>query len=110
MSTLPPEHHFTRNERAQSWFGVCDPRGPAQSEPEAKNIPPGRSTTVVPELLPPFSDLVEIDCQDCGGRGYDPGGINLRAASTYGRRKTAQLVTEPARKPSSATTSPRPFA
>ena len=41
-----------------------------------RRIPPSRATTVGPEPLPPFSDLVEIDCQDCGGRGFDPSGIN----------------------------------
>jgi hypothetical protein len=43
-------------------------------------IPPGSATTVGPEPLPPFSDLVEIDCQDCGGRGYDPGSVNPQEA------------------------------
>ena len=43
-------------------------------------IPPARATTVGPEPLPPFSDLVEVDCQDCGGRGYDPGGSNPQEA------------------------------
>jgi hypothetical protein len=46
----------------------------------AARIPPGRATTVAPEPLPPFSDLVEIDCQDCGGRGYDPSSINPQEA------------------------------
>lgn len=43
-------------------------------------IPPARATTVAPEPLPPFSDLVEIDCQGCGGRGYDPGSVNPQEA------------------------------
>jgi hypothetical protein len=41
-------------------------------------IPVGRATTVASEPLPPFSDLVEIDCQDCGGKRYDPGAINTK--------------------------------
>ena len=45
-----------------------------------RGIPPGSAMTVGPEPLPPFSDLVEIDCQDCDGKGYDPGGINPQEA------------------------------
>ena len=41
--------------------------------------PPARATTIAPEPLPPFSDLTEINCQDCGGKGYDPGSVNPRA-------------------------------
>jgi hypothetical protein len=45
-----------------------------QSEP--RRIPAGKATSVALEPLPPLSDLVEIDCQDCGGGGNDPGGLN----------------------------------
>jgi hypothetical protein len=58
-------------------------------------IPPTSTTKVGPEPLPPFSDLVEIDCQDCGGRGYDPGGINPQEAdycpTCYGSGKETIL-------------------
>lgn len=37
---------------------------------------PARATAVAPEALPPFSELVEVNCQDCGGRGYDPGTVS----------------------------------
>ena len=42
----------------------------------AARIPPARATTVARDPLPPFSDLVEVACQDCGGRGYDPGSVS----------------------------------
>src|SRR5215471_13382365 len=52
-------------------------RGPSSlHRPVPGPIPPARATTVALEPLPLFSDLVEIDCQDCAGTGYDPGGIN----------------------------------
>jgi hypothetical protein len=45
-----------------------------------ERIPHRTATRVAPEPLLPFSSLVEIDCQDCGGRGYDPGGANPQEA------------------------------
>jgi hypothetical protein len=48
----------------------------APHEREPKPIPPRWAKTVSPEPLPPFSALVEIACQDCGGKGYDPGSVN----------------------------------
>ena len=50
----------------------------APPEREPKPIPPRWAKTVGPELLPPFSALVEIACQDCGGKSYDHGSVNPR--------------------------------
>jgi len=72
------ERHLGQTERGP---GMGQKRGFPLHQPEPdRRIPAGRATTVVPEPLPPFSDLVEIDCQDCGGSGYDPGGVNAQEA------------------------------
>jgi hypothetical protein len=59
---------------------VRQSEGFTSHEPPPGRISPRTATTVGPEALPPFSDLVEIDCQDCGGRGYDPGSVNPQEA------------------------------
>jgi hypothetical protein len=43
-----------------------------------KPIPTSPAMTVSPEPLPQFTALVEINCQDCGGTGFDPGSVNPR--------------------------------
>jgi hypothetical protein len=60
--------------------GLAQSEGLAVHRAAPGRIPPSRATAVASEPLPPFSDLVEIDCQDCAGRGYDPGGINHQEA------------------------------
>jgi hypothetical protein len=57
---------------------VGKPMDPAPRGYEPKPISSAGGNTIAPELLPPFSDLVEIACQGCGGRGYDPGNVNAR--------------------------------
>jgi hypothetical protein len=50
--------------------------------PHVRPIPPARANTIAPEFLPPFSDLVEVACQDCGGACYDPGSLDAVAAES----------------------------
>jgi hypothetical protein len=72
---------FQREERR---FGQIEPRpllvghstGFALHKLPAARIPPASATAVTLDPLPPFSELVEVNCQDCGGRGYDPGSIS----------------------------------
>jgi hypothetical protein len=71
MSFQWEEHHL----------GKTEPGAPGQStgfalhKLTAARIPPARATTVARDPLPPFSEIVEVNCQDCGGRGYDPGSV-----------------------------------
>src|SRR5579864_2528614 len=73
---------FQREEpesiRIKPPFACFDMRVPysfAPHVPDPKSIPPGRAREQAAETLPPFSDLVEIDCRDRGGTCYDPGGL-----------------------------------
>ena len=77
MSFQWEERHFGQTEHGPA---LAQGTGLALHQTLPGRIPAGRATTVAPEPLPPFSDLVEIDCQDCGGQGYDPGGINPQEA------------------------------
>jgi hypothetical protein len=77
MSFQWEEPYLERTEHGPS-LGQSEGLLVHRAAPE--RIPPVSATAVGPEPLPPFSDLVEIDCQDCGGRGYDPGGINPQEA------------------------------
>ena len=76
MSFQWEERHSRQTEQAQMWAGKRDPKGFALREQVLKPIPPEGARSIAPEALPPFSDLVEINCQDCGGSGHDAGGIN----------------------------------
>ena len=77
MSFQWEERHLGQTERGP---GLGQSERLAVHRAALGRIPPASATTVGPEPMPPFSDLVEIDCQDCGGRGYDPGGINPQEA------------------------------
>jgi hypothetical protein len=61
-------------------IGLGQSEGLAVHRDAPGRIPPASATRVAPEPLPPFSDFVEIDCQGCGGRGYDPGSVNPQEA------------------------------
>jgi len=50
----------------------------AAPQREDQSIPPQGTIVFAPDPLPPFSELVEINCQDCGGTGFDPGTVNPR--------------------------------
>jgi hypothetical protein len=77
MSFQWEERHLGQTEHRP---GLDQKEGHAVNRAAPGRIPPSRATTVAPEPLPPFSDFVEIDCQGCGGKGYDPGGINPQEA------------------------------
>jgi hypothetical protein len=68
--------HLRDRKRVQVWASMRDPNSFAPHDREQKPIPPGPVTELLPGALPPFTDLVEIDCQDCGGKGFDPGSVN----------------------------------
>src|SRR5690348_4029497 len=40
---------------------------------DATQVPSASAHT--PETIPPFSDLVEMECEECDGSGYDFGSI-----------------------------------
>lgn len=78
MSILWEERHLRQTEPARLGVAIRDPEDLPPQECIPKRIPPARARPTAPEPLPPFSDLVEIACQDCGGEGYDPGSVNTR--------------------------------
>jgi len=77
MSFQCEKAHLRPIERVLGWAGIRDLERFALDKPRPKPIPLDREREPAPELLPPFSVLVEINCQDCGGRGFDPGSVNL---------------------------------
>jgi hypothetical protein len=80
MNFQGEDSESTRTEQPIARCGKRDPNIFRPHVPNPKPIPPGRARELAPETLPPFSDLVEIDCQDCGGKGYDSGGVNTQEA------------------------------
>ena len=78
LMSFQREPESTCIEQPLAWCGMRDPNNFARHVPNPKPIPPGRARELASETLPPFSELVEIDCQDCGGSGYDPGVVNMR--------------------------------
>ena len=71
------EGHLRRNGRADVCVGKV-----GDAAPHARPNPSTRASKIAPEFLPPFSDLVEIACQDCGGACYDAGGLNAVQAES----------------------------
>jgi hypothetical protein len=70
-------NHFQRDEQAitrQNVFqGFID-----QNKRYREDIPPARPiiNRIEPEAFPPFSALVEQECEDCKGTGQDAGALD----------------------------------
>jgi hypothetical protein len=78
MTFQRAEPESTCRELPLGWFGMRAPNSFAPHDRGPKPTPAGRVTEHASAAVPPFSDLVEINCQDCGGGGDDPGSVNPR--------------------------------
>jgi hypothetical protein len=70
------ERHLKEAELENVSVGIPDATGFSARSRKTNPIPPTSAKTIGSDPLPPFSDLVETDCQDCGGKGFDPGALN----------------------------------
>ena len=78
MNRRLKEYYFRQTVQSLTRDDVRVPQYHKMDPPQPRPIPPSRAAAASQEPLPPFSALTEVACQDCGGMGYDPCGVNFR--------------------------------